>query len=57
MLLQSKAFAHKALQARLIEKVVGEFFVGKHREGGALGACGEFRSFFDGEAGILADNR
>lgn len=55
-LLQSEAFAHEALEAGFVEQVVGEFFVGEHGEGGALGAGGEFGGFFDGEAGILADD-
>ncbi len=40
-LLQAEAFAHQALQAGFVEKIVGEFFVGEHGEGGALGAGGE----------------
>ena len=55
-LLQAEAFAHQALEAGFVEQVVGEFFVGEHGEGGALGAGGEFGGFFDGEAGILADH-
>jgi len=55
-LLQAEALAHEALQAGFVEKVVGEFFVGEHGEGGALGAGGEFGGFFDGEAGVLADD-
>ncbi len=56
LLLQAKAFAHQALEAGFIEQVVGEFFVGEHGKGGAFGAGGEFGGFFDGEAGILADD-
>ena len=41
-LLQSEAFAHQALEAGFIEQVVGEFFVGEHGEGGALGAGCQF---------------
>jgi len=55
-LLQAEAFGHEALEAGFVEKVVGEFLVGEHGEGGALGAGGEFRSLFDSEAGILADD-
>ncbi len=54
--MQAEAFAQEALQAGFVEKVVGEFFVGEHGKGGALGAGGEFRGFFDGEAGILTDD-
>ena len=54
--MQAEAFAHEALQAGFVEEIVGEFFVGKHGEGGALGAGGEFRGLFHGKAGILADD-
>jgi hypothetical protein len=56
LLLQAKAFAHEALEAGFVEEVVGEFLVGEHGEGGAFGAGGEFGGFFDGEAGVLADD-
>ena len=56
-LLQAEAFAHEALQAGFVKEIVGEFFVRKHGEGGALGAGGQFGGFFHGEAGILADDR
>ena len=56
-LLQAEAFGHEALEAGFVEEVVGEFFVGEHGEGRTLGAGGEFRGFFDGEAGVLADDR
>ena len=55
-LLQAEAFGHEALEAGFVEEVIGEFFVGEHGEGGTLGAGGEFGGFFDGEAGILADD-
>jgi hypothetical protein len=54
--LQAEAFAYQALEAGFVEQVVGKFFVGEHGEGGALGASGEFGSFFDGEAGVLTDD-
>ena len=56
-LLQAEAFGHEALEAGFIEEVVGKFFVGEHGEGGTLCAGGEFGSFFDGKAGVLADDR
>jgi len=56
-LLQAEAFGHEALEAGFVEKVIGEFFVGEHGEGGTLCAGGEFGSFFDGKAGVLADDR
>jgi len=40
-LLQAEAFAHQALEAGFVEQIVGEFLVGEHGEGGALGAGGE----------------
>jgi hypothetical protein len=55
-LLQAEALGHQALQAGFIEQVVGEFFVGEHGEGGAFGASGELGCFFDGDAGVLADD-
>jgi hypothetical protein len=55
-LLQAEAFGHDALEAGFVEEIVGEFFVGEHGEGGALGSGSEFGGFFDGEAGVLADN-
>jgi len=56
-LLQPEAFLHQPLQAGFVEEVVGEFFVGEHGEGGALGSGGQFGGFFDGEVGVLADDR
>jgi hypothetical protein len=41
-LLEPEAFLHEALQAGLIQQVVGEFFVGEHGESGALGSGGQF---------------
>jgi len=55
-LLQAEAFGHEALEAGFIEEVVGKFFVGEHGEGGTLCAGGEFGGFFDGKAGVLADD-
>jgi|HubBroStandDraft_6_1064221.scaffolds.fasta_scaffold10356_6 hypothetical protein len=55
-LLQTEAFGHQTLEARFVENVVGEFFVGEHRERGALGTCGKFGGFFYGKAGVLADD-
>lgn len=56
-LLQMESFAHQALQAGFIDNVVSEFFVGKHGEGGTFGSGHQFRSFFDREARVLADDR
>ena len=56
LLLKPEAFAHEALEAGFVEQVVGEFFVGEHGEGGAFGAGSEFGGFFDGKAGVLADD-
>jgi len=53
-LLEAEAFGHEALEAGFVEKVVGQFFIREHGEGGALGAGGKFGGFFDGEAGVLA---
>jgi len=50
--LQMVAFAHQALQARAIENVIREFFVGEHGEGGALGAGTQLRGLFDGEVWV-----
>jgi hypothetical protein len=55
-LLQAEAFSHQPLQAWFVEQIVGQFFVGKHGEGGALGAGGKLGGFFYGEAGVLADH-
>jgi hypothetical protein len=41
-LLQAEALAHQALQAGFVEEVVGQLFVRKHGEGGALGSGVEF---------------
>lgn len=57
VLLQVKPFPHEPLQAGFVEDVVGEFFVGKHGESGALGSGHQFRSFFDGKIRVLADDR
>ena len=38
VLLKMKSLPHQSLQAGAIENVVGEFFVGEHGEGRALGA-------------------
>jgi len=54
LLLQAEAFSHQALETGFVEEIVGEFFVGEHGEGGALGACCQFGCFFDGEARVLA---
>jgi hypothetical protein len=56
-LLQTEPFIHQPLQARLIENVVGEFFVREHSQGGAFGAGDQFGGFFDGEVRVLADDR
>ena len=50
-------FAHQALQARAIEDVVGEFFVGEHSQRGALGSGDQFGSFLYREVRVLADDR
>lgn len=42
LLLQPEAFVHQPLQSRLVEDVVGEFFVGKHGQGRAFGASRQF---------------
>ena len=41
-LLQAEAFGHESLQARLVEEVVGKFFVGEHGESRAFGPGGKF---------------
>ncbi len=41
-LLQMESFPHQPLQSRLVENVVGEFFIRKHGEGSALGPGGQF---------------
>src|SRR5208282_1070227 len=56
-LVQPEAFCHQALQARLVEQVVGQFLVGEHGQGGAFGSGSQFGGSFDGEARILADHR
>jgi len=48
---------HQSLQSRLVEYVVGEFFIGKHGEGGALGSGAKFGGFLDSEIRVLADDR
>src|SRR5579862_1194932 len=55
--LQAKAFVDQALQAGLVEEIVGEFLVGEHGESCALGAGCEFGGFFHGEIVVLADDR
>lgn len=55
-LLQVETFLHEPLQAGFVEDVVSEFLVGEHGQGSALGSGHQFRSFFDGEVGILADD-
>jgi hypothetical protein len=40
------ALGHQPLQARFVQDVVGELFVWKHGEGGALGVGGQFGGFF-----------
>jgi hypothetical protein len=57
LLLKVISLPHQPLQARPVEDVVGEFFVGEHGKGGALGAGAEFRGFFDGEVRVLANDR
>ena len=54
--LDPEAFPHDALQAGLVKQIVGQFFIGEHGEGGALGAGSEFGGLFYGKAGILADD-
>jgi len=56
-LLQTEAFVHQALQSRLVEDVIGKFFVGKHGESRPLGTRSELRRFFYGEVFILTDHR
>ena len=41
-LLQMESFPHEPLQPRLVEDVVGEFFVREHGEGGAFGPRRQF---------------
>ena len=55
-LLQPKAFLHQPLQSWLIEEIEGEFFVGEHGKGGALGSGGQFGRFFHREVGVLSDD-
>src|SRR4051794_5147106 len=55
-LLEVKSFAHQPLQARPIQDVVGEFFIGEHGKGGALGSSHQFRSLFYREVRVLADD-
>lgn len=57
LLLQMEPLPHQPLQSRFIQDVVGEFFVGKHGEGGALCTSAKFRGFFDGEVRVLTDDR
>ncbi len=56
-LLQAEAFVHEALQARPVNNVVGEFFVGKHAERRTPGIGGHLSRLFQREIGILADHR
>lgn len=41
-LLQPEAFCNQPLQSRFVEKVVGQFFIGEHGEGRALGSRSKF---------------
>lgn len=56
-LLQVKAFPHESLQAGFVQDVVGEFLVGEHGQGGALGTRDQFRSLLDRHVRILTDDR
>jgi hypothetical protein len=56
LLLQAEALVHQSLQARFIQDVVGELFVGKHRQRGALGARHQLGSFFNREVRVLTDH-
>jgi hypothetical protein len=56
-LLQMESFPHEPLQAGFVDNVVGEFLVGEHSEGGALGPGHQFRGFFNSEIWVLADDR
>ena len=47
-LLQPEAFIHQALQARAVDEIVGEFFIGKHAECGPAGIRGHLRRLFHG---------
>ena len=57
LLLQPEAFIDQPLQARPVENIVGEFFIGEHGERGAAGIRGHFRRLFERQIGILADHR
>jgi len=57
LLLQPKPFIDQPLQARPVENVVSEFFVGEHGESGAAGIGGHLGRFFQGQIGILAKHR
>jgi hypothetical protein len=55
-LLQAETLVHQSLETGLVQDIVSEFFVRKHRQRGPLGAGHELGSFFDGKVRILADN-
>ncbi len=55
--LQPEAFVHQPLQSRTVEDVVGQFLVWKHSQCRAPGAGHQFRGFFHGQVGVLADHR
>ena len=56
-LLQFESLVHQALQARLVQQVVSEFFVREHSQRRTFSPSGQLGSFFNGHVGILADHR
>jgi hypothetical protein len=51
----AEAFAHKSLEARAPDEVVGEVFAGEHGEGGRAGVGDHLGGFVDGEGAVLRD--
>src|SRR6266446_3374989 len=56
-LVYAEALSHQSLQAWLVEQVVGQLLVGKHRKCSAFGASSQFCGFLQRQAGVLANYR
>ena len=55
--MDSKPLVQEPLQSGFVEDFIGEFLVGKHRQGGSLGAGYELAGLFDGQARVLCEHR